>query len=107
MVTPRSSSKRLVSLSIFPPALSILVWRTTSKVRALSTFFSPVTFLTSTLSLPTEMLQSQRMLLSPSPGMSMTHLMSWISCPRNSLASAGVDMSGSVTISARGMPERL
>ena len=107
MVTPRSSSNLRVSLSIFPPALRIFVCLMTSYVSAFSTFFRPVTFLTSTLSLPTEMLQSQRMLLSPSPGMSMTHLMSWISCPRNSLASAGVDMSGSVTISARGMPERL
>ena len=63
--------------------------------------------MTSTLSLPTEMLQSQRMLLSPSPGMSSTVRMSSIRDFRNSLASAGVFMSGSVTISARGMPERL
>jgi len=47
------------------------------------------------------------MLLSPSPGKSMTCLMSEMSWPRNSLASAGVLMSGSVTISARGIPERL
>jgi len=107
MVTPRSSSKRLVSLSILPPALRILLCLMYSKVSALSTFFSPVTFLTSHLSFPTEMLQSQRMLLSPSPGRSMTCLMSAMSWPRNSLASAGVDRSGSVTISASGMPDLL
>ena len=87
--------------------MSILICLTISYVRARSAFFTPVTFFTSHLSLPTEMLQSQRMLRSPSAGMSMVARMSAMSWVRNSLASAGVEMSGSVTISARGTPERL
>ena len=81
-----------------------MVCLTTSYLRQFSTFFSPVTFLTSHLSLPTEMLQSQRTLLSPSAGRSMAFLIVTRSSERNCLASEGDEMSGSVTISTSGMP---
>jgi len=103
----RSSSKRRVSLTTLLPAAMSLDCRPASNLRALSRFRRPCTFLTSTLSSPTEMLASTRTVCSSwasSPQRARSSITSW---SMNVLASSGEVRSGAVTISTSGMPERL